>query len=73
MLSFYGKYTQIILLTVSNIRQTADISKSFEDLQVYLKDPFMNGQTYGYPILCKGQYVKDNSAFVNKKMLYLFE
>lgn len=57
-------HSQIILLTVSDIRQEADISKSFEDLQTYLKNPFMNGQTYGYPILCKGQYAKNNNAFI---------
>lgn len=57
-------HSQIILLTVSDIRQEADISKSFEDLQTYLKNPFMNGQTYGYPILYKGQYVKNNNAFI---------
>lgn len=56
--------SQIILLMVSDIRQTADISKSFEALQNYLNNPFMNGETYGYPIFCKGQYVKDNSTFL---------
>ncbi len=56
--------SQIILLMVSDIRQTADISKSFEALQNYLNNPFMNGETYGYPIFCKGQYVKDNSIFL---------
>lgn len=59
------KNSQIILLTVSDIRQTADISNSFEDLQNYLNNPFIDGKTYGYPIYCKGQYVKDNSAFLN--------
>lgn len=59
--------SQIVLLTVSDIRQTADVSRSFEALQTYLNNPFKNGETYGYPILCKGLYVKDNSAFVPSK------
>lgn len=58
------KNSQIILLTVSDINQTANISKSFDELQTYLNNPFMNGETYGYPISCKGQYVKDNAIFV---------
>lgn len=59
--------SQIILLTISDIRQTADISNSFEALQNYLNNPFMSGETYGYPIFCKGMYVKDNSTFIPGK------
>ena len=51
----------------SDIRQTADISNSFEALQNYLNNPFMSGETYGYPIFCKGMYVKDNSTFIPGK------
>ena len=56
--------SQIILLTISDIRQTADISNSFEALQKYLNNPFMSGETYGYPIFCKGM---NNSTFIPGK------
>lgn len=55
--------SQIILLTVSDINQEAEIKTTFDDLNSFLKNPFMNGNTYGYPIYCKGFYAKDNSIF----------
>lgn len=60
------KESQIILLTVTDIRQTANISKSFNELQNYLNNPFTNEPTYayGYPIFCQGQYAKDNSLYI---------
>lgn len=56
--------SQIILLTVSDISQNANIMNTFDDLNSFLKNPFMNGNLYGYPILCKGIYVNDNDLFV---------
>ena len=56
--------SQIILLTVSDINQEAEVKATFNDLNSFLKNPFMNGNTYGYPIYCKGVYVKDNSLFI---------
>ena len=73
--SFIGDYhnpegvlnkSQIILLTVSDINQEAQVKATFDDLNSFLKDPFLNGNTYGYPIYCKGLYVKDNSLFGTK-------
>lgn len=61
------KNSQIILLTVSDINQTANIGHSFADLQTYLNNPFMDGYTYGYPIFCKGYYVKDNNLYVEQR------
>lgn len=62
------KESQIILLTVTDIRQTANISKSFNELQNYLNNPFTNEPTfaYGYPIFCQGQYAKDNSLYTKR-------
>ena len=56
--------SQIILLTVSDMNQEAQVKATFDDLTSFLKDPFMNRNTYGYPICCKGFYAKDNSLFV---------
>lgn len=61
--SFKNKY-QIILLTVSNLDQEAIIKSSFDDLTKFLKNPFFDKETYGYPIFCKGLYAKDNKAFI---------
>lgn len=58
---------QIVLLTVSDMDQTATVNDSFEALADYLKSPFRDEETYGYPISCRGQYVKDNSWFVKAK------
>lgn len=58
---------QIVLLTVSDVDQTATVNDSFEALADYLKSPFRDEDTYGYPISCRGQYVKDNSWFVKAK------
>ena len=61
--------SQIILLTVSGLNQVASRTSSFDDLTEFLKNPFSDKETYGYPIFCKGQYAKDNSPFIkdNKK------
>lgn len=56
--------SQIILLTISDINQEAEVKATFNDLNSYLKNPFMSGNTYGYPIYCKGLYAKDNSLFI---------
>lgn len=58
---------QIVLLTVTEVDQNAIVNDSFEALADYLKSPFRDGKTYGYPIFCRGQYVKDNSSFVKRK------
>lgn len=58
---------QIVLLTVTEVDQNAIVNDSFEALADYLKTPFRDGKTYGYPIFCRGQYVKDNSSFVKRK------
>ena len=50
--------SQIILLTISGINQEASIKLTFNDLNRFLKNPFINGNTYGYPIYCE--------AFLNK-------
>ncbi|MFV0588038.1 DUF4377 domain-containing protein [Bacteroides reticulotermitis] len=55
--------SQIILLTVSDLNQNAIIKSSFDDLTEFLKTPFSNKETYGYPIFCKGLYAKDNMTF----------
>jgi hypothetical protein len=59
--------SQIRLLTISDISQEGIIKGSFGDLKTFMKDPFENGKQYGYPILCKGYRVKDNSVFVQEK------
>lgn len=58
--------SQIILLTVSGIDQEAGIKETFDDLNIFLKAPFMDGEIYGYPIYCTGFNVKDNSVFEQK-------
>lgn len=55
--------SQIILLTISDINQEADIKATFDDLKKFVENPFFNVHSYGYPILCKGYYAKDNSLF----------
>lgn len=55
--------SQILLLTISDINQEAEVKVTFNDLNNFLKDPFMSGKTYGYPIYCKGFYVKNNEIF----------
>lgn len=59
--------SQISLLTVSDISQEGIIKDSFADLKAFVEDPFEKGNQYGYPILCKGYRVKDNSVFVPEK------
>ena len=39
--------SQIILLTISGINQEASIKLTFNDLNRFLKNPFINGNTYG--------------------------
>lgn len=59
--------SQIILLTVSDLNQEATMKSSFDDLAEFLKTPFSKYR-YGYPILCKGQYAKDNSSFIRDNL-----
>lgn len=56
--------SQIILLTVSDISQEAILKSSFDDLNKFLANPFQNKYTYGYPVFCKGFYVKDNEVLI---------
>jgi hypothetical protein len=56
--------SQIILLTVLDVNQEAIIKSSFDDLKEFIDKPFYNKDTYGYPILCKGFYAKDNRVFI---------
>lgn len=58
--------SQIILLTVSGTDQEAEVKETFEDLSTFLKSPFMNGDTYGYPLYCKGFYTKNNMIFMRE-------
>lgn len=58
--------SQISLLTISDIRQEGIVKTSFADLETFVEDPFESGKQYGYPILCKGCYVKDNSVYIRK-------
>lgn len=58
--------SQIILLTISDINQEAEVKATFNDLNNFLKDPFMGGKTYGYPIYCKGFYTKNNQIFTRE-------
>ncbi len=58
--------SQIILLTTSDVNQEAEVRATFNDLNNFLKEPFINGKTYGYPIYCKGFYVKNNKVFTRK-------
>lgn len=60
--------SRIILLTVSGTDQEADIKETFDDLNTFLKAPFMDGKTYGYPIYCTGFNVRDNSVFVRRSI-----
>ena len=50
--------SKIILLTTSDINQEAEVKATFNDLNNFLKNPFMGGKIYGYPIYCTGFYVK---------------
>lgn len=59
--------SQIILLTISDVNQEAEVRTTFNDLNNFLKNSFINGETYGYPIYCKGYYTKDNSVFTLTK------
>lgn len=58
------KNSAIVLFTVSDSRQTAEVYKSFEDLDAFLDAPF-NEASYGYPIFCQVVYTKDNSPYRN--------
>lgn len=58
--------SQIILLTISDANQEAEVRATFNDLNNFLKNPFINGKTYGYPIYCKGFYVKNNKIFTRE-------
>ncbi len=55
--------SQIRLFTISTIGQEAIIETSFDALSNFMKNPFGNKGDYGYPIYCRGQYVKDNALF----------
>lgn len=58
--------SQIVLLTLADLDQNAIVSSTFDDLTNFLKDPFRNGHTYGYPVYCSGYYVKDNSVLTKE-------
>ena len=58
--------SKIILLTTSDINQEAEVKATFNDLNNFLKNPFMGGKIYGYPIYCTGFYVKNNKIFTRE-------
>lgn len=58
--------SQISLLTISDQYQQGAIKTTFADLKTFLSDPFQGGKQSGYPILCKGCWVKDNAVFVRQ-------
>ena len=58
--------SQIILLTISDINQEASIKLTFNDLNRFLKNPFINGNTYGYPIYCEAFSIKNNKVFTRE-------
>ena len=58
--------SKIILLTTSDINQEAEVKATFNDLNNFLKKPFMGGKTYGYPIYCTGFYIKNNKIFTRE-------
>ena len=57
--------SQIIALITKNVNQEAEIKETFQDLDIFLNNPFQHGETYGYPIYCLGYYEKGNGVFVN--------
>ena len=62
--------SQIILLTISDINQEASIKLTFNDLNRFLKNPFINGNTYGYPIYCEAFFVKKIKSSQEKTKNY---
>lgn len=62
----YPKVIFFILLTTSDINQEAEVKATFNDLNNFLKNPFMGGKIYGYPIYCTGFYVKNNKIFTRE-------
>ena len=62
--------SQIILLTISHINQKASIKLTFNDLNRFLKNPFINGNTYGYPIYCEAFFFKKIKSSQEKTKNY---
>ncbi|WP_294605755.1 hypothetical protein [uncultured Bacteroides sp.] len=56
------KNSTITLFTVADSQQTAEVYRSFTDLDAFLNTPFTE-LSYGYPIFCQGAYAKDNTPF----------
>lgn len=63
--------SQIILLTISDINQEASIKLTFNDLNRFLKNPFINGNTYGYPIYCEAFLYKNRHKAQRKAKFYI--
>lgn len=64
--------SQIILLTISGINQEASIKLTFNDLNRFLKNPFINGNTYGYPIYCEAFFVKKIKSSQEKIIIKMY-
>ena len=58
--------SKMILLTISDINQEASIKLTFNDLNRFLKNPFINSNTYGYPIYCEAFSFKNNKVFTRE-------
>lgn len=56
------KNSTITLFTVADSQQTAEVYRSFIDLDAFLNTPFTEF-SYGYPIFCQGAYAKNNAPF----------
>lgn len=56
------KNSTITLFTVADSQQTAEVYRSFTDLDAFLNTPFTEF-SYGYPIFCQGAYTRDNAPF----------
>ncbi len=56
--------SQIIALITKDVNQEAEIKGTFQDLDIFLNNPFQHGEFYGYPIYCLGYYEKGNGIFI---------
>lgn len=56
------KNSTITLFTVADSQQSAEVYRSFIDLDAFLNTPFTEF-SYGYPIFCQGAYAKNNAPF----------
>lgn len=59
--------SQIISLITKDVNQESEIKGTFQDLDIFLHNPFQHGESYGYPIYCLGYYEKGNGIFVNNQ------